>query len=196
MSTGSLRAQQEWNASWVSKNQLVPLLTVRTSLQGHYKFQSSYLIHFSLWLLLNHHLTEHFSMELWACSADISILLSNQYVDNYVPQQQLNGCSTLPLCKGCGLWDYPRISSWVSWFFLLLVQITKMLSINLWEASVSVWVLCEMSKYEQQISCSHLLSSLSVHCSYRLKFFVVRDHLWDGNSPPQLQFSWSRLSKV
>ena len=33
-----------------------------------------------------------------------------------------------------------------------------------------------------KISCSHLLSSLTVHCSYRLKFFVVRDHLWDGNS--------------
>ena len=27
-----------------------------------------------------------------------------------------------------------------------------------------------------------LLSSLTVHCSYRLKFFVVKDHLWDGNS--------------
>ena len=35
-------------------------------------------------------------------------------------------------------------------------------------------------------------------CSYRLKFFVVRDHLWDGNSLPQLQSSWlvgSRRSK-
>ena len=41
------------------------------------------------------------------------------------------------------------------------------------------------------ISCSHLLSSLTVHCSYRLKFFVVRlrNHLWDGNSLPQLQSS-------
>ena len=29
-----------------------------------------------------------------------------------------------------------------------------------------------------------------MHCSYRLKFFVVRDHLWDGNSLPQLQSSW------
>ena len=41
-----------------------------------------------------------------------------------------------------------------------------------------------------RISCSHSLSSLTVHCSYRLKFFVVRDHLWDGNSLPQLQSSW------
>ena len=29
-----------------------------------------------------------------------------------------------------------------------------------------------------------------MHCSYKLKFFVVRDHLWDGNSLPQLQSSW------
>ena len=27
-----------------------------------------------------------------------------------------------------------------------------------------------------------LLSSLTVHCSYRLKFFAAKDHLWDGNS--------------
>ena len=43
-----------------------------------------------------------------------------------------------------------------------------------------------------KISSSHLLSSLTVHCSYRLKFFVVKDHLWDGNSLPQLQSSWLR----
>ena len=41
-----------------------------------------------------------------------------------------------------------------------------------------------------KISCSHLLSSLTVHCSYRLKFSVVKDHLWDGNSLPQLWSSW------
>ena len=29
-----------------------------------------------------------------------------------------------------------------------------------------------------------------MHCSYRLKFFVVRDHLWDGNSLTQLQSPW------
>ena len=46
-----------------------------------------------------------------------------------------------------------------------------------------------------KISCSHLLSSLTVHCSYRLKFFVVRDHLWDGNSLPQLQSSWLRSTR-
>ena len=46
-----------------------------------------------------------------------------------------------------------------------------------------------------KISCSHLLSSLTVHCSYRLKFFVFRDHLWDGNSLPQLQFSWLRSTR-
>ena len=46
-----------------------------------------------------------------------------------------------------------------------------------------------------KISCSHLLSSLTVHCSYRLKFFVVRDHLWDGNSLPQLQSSWFRSTR-
>ena len=33
-----------------------------------------------------------------------------------------------------------------------------------------------------------------MHCSYRLKFFVVRDHLWDGNSLPQLQ-SWLRSTR-
>ena len=27
-------------------------------------------------------------------------------------------------------------------------------------------------------------------CTYRLNFLVVRDHLWNGNSPPQLQSSW------
>ena len=54
----------------------------------------------------------------------------------------------LPLCKGCGLWDYPRIPSRVSLCFLLLVQITKMLP--LWDASVTLRVLCEMSKYEQE----------------------------------------------
>ena len=37
-------------------------------------------------------------------------------------------------------------TSRVSWLFLLLVQATKMLP--LWEASVTVQVLCEMSKYE------------------------------------------------
>ena len=46
-----------------------------------------------------------------------------------------------------------------------------------------------------KISCSHLLSSLTLHCSYRLKFFVVRDHLWDGNSLPQLQSSWLRSTR-
>ena len=33
------------------------------------------------------------------------------------------------------------------------------------------------------------------HCSYRLKFFVVKDHLWDGNSPPQRQSSWLRSTR-
>ena len=46
-----------------------------------------------------------------------------------------------------------------------------------------------------KMSCLHLLSSLTVHCSYRLKFFVVRDHLWDGNSLPQLQSSWFRSTR-
>ena len=46
-----------------------------------------------------------------------------------------------------------------------------------------------------KISCSHLLSSLTVHCSYRLKFFVFKDHLWDGNSLPQLRFSWLRSTR-
>ena len=27
-----------------------------------------------------------------------------------------------------------------------------------------------------------------------LQFFVVRDHLWDGNSLPQLQSSWLRTT--
>ena len=27
-----------------------------------------------------------------------------------------------------------------------------------------------------KISCSHLLSSLTLHCSYRLRFFAFRDH--------------------
>ena len=87
------------------------------------------------------------------CSADVSILLSNQYVDNYIPQQQL-GCS-----KGCGLWDYSRIPSWVS---LLLVETTKKLSI--------MGSICHCSRFcvkwasmNNKISCSHLLSSLTVH---------------------------------
>ena len=46
-----------------------------------------------------------------------------------------------------------------------------------------------------KISSSHLLSSLTVHCSYRLKFFVVKDHLWDGNSLPQLQSFWLRSTR-
>ena len=38
------------------------------------------------------------------CSADVSILLSNQYVDNYVPQQQLDGCSmTRPFLSAKGV---------------------------------------------------------------------------------------------
>ena len=54
----------------------------------------------------------------------------------------------------------PRTSSRVSWLFLLLVQATNMLPTmahsgkwqvlpTVWEASVTVQVLCEMSKYEQ-----------------------------------------------
>ena len=39
-----------------------------------------------------------------SCSADVSILLSNQYVDNYVPQQQLDGCSmTRPFLSAKGV---------------------------------------------------------------------------------------------
>ena len=38
------------------------------------------------------------------CSADVSILLSNQYVDNYVPQQQLDGCNmTRPFLSAKGV---------------------------------------------------------------------------------------------
>ena len=39
-------------------------------------------------------------------------------------------------------------------------------------------------------SCSHLLSSQIVYGSYRLKFFVGKDHLRDGGSLSQLQSSW------
>ena len=40
-----------------------------------------------------------------------------------------------------------------------------------------------------------LLSSLTVNCSYRLKFFAAKDHLWDGNSLSQLQSSWLRSTQ-
>ena len=40
-----------------------------------------------------------------------------------------------------------------------------------------------------------LLNSLTVHCSYRLKFFAAKDHLWDGNSLSQLQSSWLRSTQ-
>ena len=46
-----------------------------------------------------------------------------------------------------------------------------------------------------KISCSHLLSSLTLYCSYRLRFFAFRDHLWDDNSLPQLQSSWLRSTR-
>ena len=84
------------------------------------------------------------------CSADVSILLSNRYVDNYVPQQQLNGCSMTDSSSLQRVWlvRLPQDPLPSLFTFLLLVQITKMLP--LWEASVTVRVLCEMSKYEQE----------------------------------------------
>ena len=126
------------------------------------------------------------------CSADVSILLSNQY--DCVPLQQLAGCMTRPFLseKGVACETTPG-SPPESWFFLLLVQTTKMLSIigSICHCLCFVW----NEQVWTTISCSHLLSSLTVHCSYRLKFFVVRDHLWDGNSPPQLQSSWLRSTR-
>ena len=72
-----------------------------------------------------------------SCSADVSILLSNQYVDNYVPPQQLDGCMTRPFlsAEGVACKTTPG-SPPESLDFLLIVQTTKMLP--LWEASVTV----------------------------------------------------------
>ena len=50
----------------------------------------------------------------------------------------------------------------------------------------------EMSKYEQE-SLVYIMSSLTVHRSYRLMFFVVKNHLRDGCSLSQLQSSRLRF---
>ena len=57
-----------------------------------------------------------------------------------------------------------------------------------------------MSKYEQQnllFTFTEFTDSALQLASYRLKFFVVRlrNHLWDGNSLPQLQSSWLRSTR-
>ena len=80
----------------------------------------------------------------------------------------------------------PRTSSQVSWFFLLLVQATKMFPIM---GSINITVQVHV-KWASMNKTLLLLSSLTVHCSYRLKFFAAKDHLWDGNSLSQLQSSW------
>jgi len=61
---------------------------------------------------------------------------------------------------------------------------------------LSLFEFCvKWASMNNKISCSHLLSSLTLHCSYRLRFFAFRDHLWDDNSLPQLQSSWLRSTR-
>ena len=43
---------------------------------------------------------------------------------------------------------------------------------SLQDQTPTVQVFCEMGKYEQESFCPHLLSSLTVHCSYQLKLIL------------------------
>ena len=83
----------------------------------------------------------------------------------FLPWGQLDGCR-------------PFLSPWRVW----LARQGKHLS--LFEFCVKL-AIANMNK-------NLFLSSLS---EYRLKFFVVKDHLWNGGSLSQLQSSWLRFTQ-
>jgi len=83
------------------------------------------------------------------------LLLSNHYVDNCIPRQQLNVCQTLYLCEGCGLRDYPMQDPLQSF---LIFSASRMFPIM--EASVTDPILCEMSKHEQFLFTQFTASAL------------------------------------